>query len=201
MDYFDLVKKRRSVRSFSQEPVSVELLQKLTDAARVGPSGANKQPLEYAAVTDPAMCKEVFDCLKWAAHTAPLGTPGPGHEPTAYIIILVREEHLIPIGAQYDVGAAAQTIMLGAEKSGLGTCWLKSINYPRLTKILGLPQGVVVDSVIAMGVRGEEPTQVDLEAGKKEPDMTNYWRDDAGEQFVPKRALADIWHLNGYGKA
>jgi len=43
---------RRSVRSFSQEPLEPALLRDLADAARQCPSAANLQPLEYVVVTE-----------------------------------------------------------------------------------------------------------------------------------------------------
>lgn len=200
MEFFELVKKRRSVRSFRPEPVAMEDLTRLVEAARVAPSAANLQPLEYVVVTEPGLCEQIFACLKWAAHTAPRGTPAPGHLPTAYIAVLVREEYQAGIGADYDVGAAAQSILLGAVALGLGACWLKSINYPKVSELLGLPQGVKLDSIIALGYPDEEPRQVDLKPEDQGTEVTHYWRDDNDQHFVPKRALEAILHRQRYGQ-
>lgn len=66
---------RRSVRSFSQEPLERGFLEDLVAVARLSPAAANLQPLEYVVVTQPELCEEIFGCLKWAAYTAPVGTP------------------------------------------------------------------------------------------------------------------------------
>ncbi|MEW5912769.1 MAG: nitroreductase family protein [Thermodesulfobacteriota bacterium] len=198
MDVRKAIYKRRSVRSFKQKPIDQDLLRELVDVARVGPSAANRQPLQYVVVTEPGLCQQVFDCLKWAAYTAPRGVPKPGYTPTAYIIICVKKELTLAVGAKYDLGAAAQTIILLATAEGLGTCWIKSVDVPTLTKILAVPEGVEVDSVIALGVPAEEPKQVDLQPGQGSPEDIKYWRDEDDQQFVPKRNLADILFWNKY---
>ena len=58
MDYegfLDLVKKRRSIRSFRTDPVPDEYVNKIIEAARHAPSGANSQPWEFIVVKDQAI--------------------------------------------------------------------------------------------------------------------------------------------------
>ena len=47
MSLYELILSRRSIRQFRQDPLSRETLQKLVNAARLAPSGANRQPLEF----------------------------------------------------------------------------------------------------------------------------------------------------------
>lgn len=199
MNFTELCKKRRSVRSFKPDPVDEGLLAALVDAARVAPSAANLQPLEYVVVNDAGQRAALFECLKWAAYTTPRGTPGPGREPTAYVAILANTELKSPVGWEYDVGASAQTILLGAVQAGLGGCWLKAINYPKAEKLLGAPAGLKLDSVLALGHPAEEPVLVELGPDKKGAEVIRYWRDGDEKQFVPKRALAGIIHKDHYG--
>ncbi|RJX32543.1 MAG: nitroreductase [Desulfarculus sp.] len=198
MDVRKAIYKRRSVRSFKQKPLDQQVLRELIDAARVGPSAANRQPLQYVVVTEPGLCQQVFDCLKWAAYTAPRGVPQPGFTPTAYVAICVKKDLALAVGAKYDLGAAAQTILLLATAQGLGTCWIKTMDAPRLSQILAVPEGVELDSVVALGLPAEEPEQVDLEPGQEGLEAIKYWRDDKDQQFVPKRNLADILFWNKY---
>jgi nitroreductase len=199
MDVKEAVYKRRSVRSFTQQEVPQEVLAELVDAARVGPAAANRQPLEYVAVTDPQLREEIFACLKWAAYIAPRGNPQPGHHPTAYLVVLRRKDYELEGMSLYDVGAAVQTILLMAVAKGLGACWLKSVNYPRVAKLLGVPEGVEVDSVIALGYPDEEPRLVNLEPDQEGLEVIKYWRDKQGQHYVPKRALAAVLHRERYG--
>ncbi|MFH1033801.1 MAG: nitroreductase family protein [Pseudomonadota bacterium] len=201
MEVNQAIARRRSVRAFSQEPVSEALLASLVEAARLAPSAANLQPLEYVAVSQPALCEQVFDCLKWAAYTHPVGTPGPGQRPMAYLVACVRTEYKAAVGSAYDLGASLMSAMLLAVDNGLGSCWIKSINAPRLAEILGVPAGLEVDSVLALGQPAEEPGTVDLAPEQSGREVIRYWRDDKGRQVVPKRPLANILHRQRYGGA
>lgn len=198
MDVKQAAFKRRSVRSFSPKEVPASVLEEMVDAARVGPSAANRQPLEYVIVTDAALCAEVFACLKWAAYIAPNGDPQPGHEPTAYIVVLKRTEYELANMSLYDVGAAIQTLMLVGVENGLGSCWIKSVNYPKVSSLLEVPKSLEVDSVIALGYPDEEPNLVNLKPEDEGLEVIKYWRDDSGQHFTPKRALSAIVHKNRY---
>lgn len=199
MDLKEIIARRRTVRSFDQQPVPDEVLRELVDAARVAAAAANMQPLEYVVVTDPALREDLFGCLKWAAYIAPRGNPAEGRHPTAYVAVCVRADYLPPVGAHYDVGAAVMSLLLMATARGLGACWIKSVNYPRAGKILALPEGVELDSVIALGYPGEEPTQVDLAPEQEGLEVIRYWREDDGRHYVPKRALGRVLKWQRYG--
>lgn len=190
-EMFDLIAARRTIRQFKSEPVGRELLEKLADVARLAPSAANMQPLEFIVVDDRSKCAEVFPCLKWAAYIAPEGDPKPGHEPVAYIVTLVntkvREKMF-----EYDVGAAMENMILAALSEGVGSCWLLSIDRDKLKSILGVPDGFRIDCVLALGRPAEDPAVEDFR------DSQRYWKDKDGRLHVPKRALARVLHINGF---
>lgn len=199
MDVREAVFWRRSVRSFEPREIEPGVLDELIDAARVGPAAANRQPLEYVVVSEPALREEVFACLKWAAYIAPAGDPPEGHHPAAYIVVLRRKDYEIEAMAGYDVGAAVQTILLMAASHGLGTCWLKAVNFPKVCKLVDVPDGLTADCVIALGYPQEHPKRVDLETGQDGLEAIKYWRDKSGQHFVPKRNLALVLHHQRYG--
>jgi len=200
MKVAEAVYKRRSMRSFTQKAISNEVLAELVDGARVGPSAGNRQPLEYIAVNEPGLCAQLFDCLKWAMYTAPKGTPAPGARPTAYVVVLRRGDTVLGDTALYDVGAALQTMCLMAEEKGLGSCWIKTVNFPKVREIFAVPEGIEIDCVLALGHPAEEPKQVDLKPDQTGLEVIRYWRDENNQQFVPKRALASILFYQKYGE-
>ncbi len=53
--YYDVMRQRRSVRMFSDKPVSRETIESCVLAAGTAPSGANKQPWRFVCVQDPAI--------------------------------------------------------------------------------------------------------------------------------------------------
>jgi nitroreductase len=52
-DFYQQMKKRRSVRDFSERPVDAEILRNAIRTAGTAPSGANKQPWHFVLVSDP----------------------------------------------------------------------------------------------------------------------------------------------------
>jgi len=191
MSVLDLIRSRRSIRQFRPEPVGRDILTKVVDAGRLAPSAANLQPLEFVAVDDAALAKEVFGCLKWASAIAPRGNPRPGHEPQAYIAVLVnariREKMY-----EYDVGAAMENMILAALEKGIAACWLISVDKPKVVDLLGIPDSYKLDSILALGF----PAQVSK--AEEFADSTKYWQDEDYTFHVPKRKLASVVHFNGF---
>jgi nitroreductase len=50
----EAIRQRRSIRRFKDEPISDEIIRELLEAARLAPSGSNRQPWRFIVVTDPA---------------------------------------------------------------------------------------------------------------------------------------------------
>lgn len=188
---YETIVARRTIRKFKPEPVPREVLERLADAARLAPSAANMQPLEFIVVDDAGPRAEIFPCLKWAAYIAPAGDPRPGEEPAAYIITLVngdiREKMF-----EYDVGAAVENMTLAALEEGVGSCWMLSIDRDRLRAILGVPERYRIDNVLALGYPAEEPT-AEVMGGS-----IRYYKDANGRLHVPKRPREAVAHLNKF---
>ena len=126
MNVYNAILARRSIRRFKQQPIDKELLIKFVDAARIAPSAANLQPLEYIVVNDKKVCEEIFDTIAWAAYIKPTWAPSEEERPTAYIIILTKD-----IDNKWytrDVGLASENIVLMTESENIGSCILCSIN-------------------------------------------------------------------------
>ncbi len=58
-DFYQLCQRRRSVRHFSSRPIPKRLIEYLIMTAGTAPSGANKQPWTFVAVTDPELKHEI----------------------------------------------------------------------------------------------------------------------------------------------
>lgn len=196
MDLTELIKSRRSVRLFKQEPIGTDILLELVDAARFAPSAANRQPLEYIAVTEPGLCEKTFEQLAWAAYVQPRRNPPAGKRPTAYIVVLINSEAELGDYGRVDAAAAIQNILLAARAKGIGTCWLGSVQREALAAVLGVPGKYRIDSVIALGIADEEPLVEDC-AG----DSIKYYLDENDRLHVPKRPLKKVTHINKFGGA
>lgn len=179
----------RSFRRFRQiYPVTPELMTQWVDNARVTASTGNLQPLHYRIVTDKETCADIFPTLAWAGKLPDWDGPKEGERPTGYIIMAVDSETFKGESWRFDVGIAAQTIMLSSTEEGFGGCMILSFKRAELKKVLDMPEGLEPVLVLALGRPIEDVRLVDAIDG----DIT-YYRDENQVHYVPKRKLEDIW--------
>lgn len=145
----NLLRKRRTVRSFSQDPVPFEVIQNAIAAAGTAPSGANQQPWRFVVVQDPGVKQKIRDAAEeeeresyehrmsadWLEALAPLGTDWqkPHLTEAPYIIVVFRLDYgvkLLPSGAQQrvkhyypgeSVGIAVGMLIAALHAAGLAT--------------------------------------------------------------------------------
>jgi len=187
---YERIINRRTIRKFTQQPVSREILTKCVDAARMSPSGSNLQPLKYIVVDNTQLLPEVFSTLTWARRI-PGYKHAPNEVPTAYIVILLDTK--IKEQPGNDVGIAAMSICLVAFDEGVASCMLGSVERDKLRKILKVPEFLQIQLVVALGYPLERSMAVEM----KEND-TKHWFDANGILNVPKRKLDDIVVWNSY---
>ncbi len=186
MDLRQLIEKTRAYRRFDEShEITRETLVSLVDLARLSASGANRQPLKYILVTDPAKRAEVYSCLAWAGYIMTWEGPDPGERPTGYIVILGDKEISDSFGV--DHGIAAQSIMLGATEAGLGGCIIASVKKEKLRGLLDIPKDLEVLLVLALGKPVEKVVIETIENNN-----VKYWRDENRVHHVPKRTLDEI---------
>jgi nitroreductase len=160
------------------------------DAARLSPSGANRQPLKYIIVNDQGLTKEVFATLSWAKYL-PDYQPSDLEMPMAYIVIVLDKS--IFENAGHDAGIAAMSISMVAHDEGLGSCILGSVNREKLKGILKVPDGIDIILVVALGYPAENPVADEVKDGN-----IKYWLDESGVLHVPKRNLEEVVKWNRY---
>ena len=186
---YDAILSRRSIRCFQQKPIKTELLEQLVNTARLAPSAANLQPLEFIVINNEKLCSEIFDTIGWAGYLKEW-TPTKEEQPAAYIIIISRETknqwHI------RDASLASENIILTAESNGLGSCILLSIKKDKIREILKIPNELEIDSMIALGYKAENPVVEDIE------DSVKYWKDEKQVLHVPKRKLENVIHINEF---
>lgn len=188
-DLYKLIVSRRSIRLFKQKEVPLAVIKKAVDAARVAPSAANLQFLEYLVIHKKQLRKEVFKHLRWAAYISPKRNPPCDKEPTLYIVILTSSLKADNPNLR-DIGAAAENILLSLLAFGLGGCWLQNIDKEALARILKITPHYQIDSLIAAGYPAESPK---LETNSQN---VKYWLDKNNRLHVPKRPLKDVFHYN-----
>ena len=184
MEFFDIIKRRRTIRSFKQTPIEREKLDLMVEAGRLAPSGANLQPVKYIVVDSKEGCEKLFPLTKWAGYTTPLGVPGKEDAPTAYIVILIDED--IRKDGDNDASYAGENIVLLAESMGIGSCIIGSVLRAEASELLSLSSNLRIHTVIALGYPNQESFVFDME------DSVKYTFDEKGNFHVPKRKTKDI---------
>ena len=186
MNVYDIIVNRRTIRKFLQKPIPDELLEKYVNAGRLAPSAANRQPLKYKIVNSENIVQKMLKMVKWAAYISPMGNPGKGEEPVAFIAVCA-DLNIRKDGYETDLGAAVQNIIISAEADGIGSCWMGAIDYGEITKLLGLSENLKLLCVVALGYKAEDPKECLVEN-----DNIKYYKDQDGILNVPKRSLEEV---------
>jgi len=198
MTVYEAILKRRSIRRFKNKAVPYEALEKCIDAGRLAPSGRNQQVCEYIVINDARVLPGIFENIGGSAKMPPeKGGPAPTQTPKAYTLVLANKTLEGDANRRritlYDVGMAAENIILTALEQGIGACPILMFNEKDLKLILEIPDEYDIVLVIAMGYPDESPV-ADVAT-----DSVNIWVDDKGLRHVPKRKLSDIMHHNKFG--
>jgi nitroreductase len=194
---YEATMKRRSIRRFKDKPVPYEVLEKCVEAARLAPSGRNRQVCEYIAINDAAILPGIFENIGGSVRLPPdKGGPRPEQTARAYIIVLINKG--LETGdnrrkiTYYDIGMAAENIILAALEQGLGSCPVLRYDESALKPILDIPDNYDIGLVIVMGYPDESPVTEEANG------TVDIRVDEKGVRHVPKRKLGDILHKNRY---
>lgn len=155
MDLLEIIKNRRSVRSFQEKEIPEEVVEKLIEALIWAPSAGNLQSRKFYFVFN----QEVREKLVIAARgqnfisQAPLAIVGCA-DTKAIRKYGERGENLFSI---CDVSASIQNLMMLAQEHGLGSCWVGAFDEKEVTKILNLPENLRPIVILPVGWPAEKP--------------------------------------------
>lgn len=140
MEFYDVIKARRSTRKFTNDKVSSEQILRMLDAAISAPNACNMQSWHFYVVTDPAVKKRMADegvMAAWAA-TAPV----------IFVVCTAAAEITSRFGergeklfAIQDTAAAIENLLLCAADMGLGGCFMGAFDHDKCSSILGILDG------------------------------------------------------------
>lgn len=176
--FWEVIKKRRSVRNFRPDPIPEEHLLKIVDAARMAPCAGNEQPWKFIIVQDKNLIEALKnECIKrieiqlkesmnlsgdalkeelkkrvdsWI--TGRLSAP-------AYIVVLTDGQRKWPDYNQHDGPLAAGYLLLAARALGYGTVYMTdSISVEATKKVLNIPDRYIRVCITPVGIPVEWPT-------------------------------------------
>ncbi len=151
MDIIEEIRSRRSVRRFTSEPVSDELIDRILEAGRWAPSGLNNQPWRFAVVKDRELITEISKLTQY-------DTVVRGAQVLLPVFIATEKIYHREKDIQ-GIGACLQNMLLEIHSLGLGAVWLGEIirSNALLKQLLGLVNDLELMAVIALGWPAEKP--------------------------------------------
>jgi nitroreductase len=155
MDVLQAIKERRSIRQYTQEPVSEDQVNQILEAGRWAPSRGNSQPWKFIVLKDDQIRRELAEVIPTGKFLA--------QAPQGIAIVVDPEASKHP---EQEGAAAIQNILLAAHALGLGTCWISvwGTDWAEMAaKVLGIPDEEWLISVVSIGFPAEAP-----EKGRKE---------------------------------
>jgi len=149
MEFFEVIKNRKSVREYSDKVVDKELIERIVDAGRLAATARNEQPWEFVAASDRKMLKEICSMCP----------NGPFIKDASHLIAVFSRDTKYYIE---DSSAATQNMLLAIEALGLGGCWVagdKKDYAEPIRKMFNAPEGYKLVSMVAVGHprKGENP--------------------------------------------
>ena len=158
MSFIELAKSRRSVRSFKNDDVSMQLITTLLTAFKHSPSAGNCQPWHVHVIKDKEVIQRIRKeaCKQAFIATAPCIMVVSADVKLSEVRYKKRGRELYSI---QDTAAAIQNMLLCAEDLGLGACWCGHFGEKEISEILSLDDQMRPVAVIPIGYPKNEGTR------------------------------------------
>ncbi len=147
MDGEELLKKRRSVRSYRHKKIPKNILEDIFENCRYAPTSKNSQSYYFVPIEDEEMIR--FMAERRGRNSAPIGE--------APMAVAICVDHKKTGRPKQDGDIAAYHLMLAAWLHGLGTCWIAAMDREDVKDKLGIPQDHYVATVTPLGYPKEIP--------------------------------------------
>jgi nitroreductase len=152
VEFSELIARRYSVRAYQPNPVEEDKLRQVLEAARLAPTAANNQPIQFVVIHTAERKADLGRIYhrEWFLQ-APLiicACALPSHA-------WVRRD-----GKNYadvDAAIAMDHLILAAANLGLGTCWTAAFDPESAREVLGLPDDVEPIAFTPLGYPADEP--------------------------------------------
>ena len=121
MEFYEVIRRRLSVRAYKPDPVPEEVLNRILEAGRLAPSAKNLQPWKFIIIRDEKIRQALVPACRNQQFIA--------QAPVIICACALLEQAWKGMGgywsaAEIDVTIALEHIILAAASEGLGTCWI-----------------------------------------------------------------------------
>jgi nitroreductase len=160
MDAIEVLKTRRSVRAYRDEPLPRKVIEDVIDCGRLAATAVNIQPWEFVVVTEPEMLRRIAETTDHGRFIA--------QAPACVLVLCADTKYYLEDGS-----AATENILLAARAHGLGSCWVAGDKKPyasQISRLVGAPRDYKLVSLIPIGYPAENPRQ-----GKRPLSAVLHW--------------------------
>jgi len=149
MEVLEVIRTRRSIRKYREEPVAEDRLEQILDAGRWAPTAHNSQPWKFIVIRDQHIREDIAGLLPYGRFL-----------PQAPLAIAVVVDPAVTNHPLEDGSLAAGNILLAVHALGLGGCWVDpSAVEEKVKEMLGIPGGEKLICLIPVGYADEAPTR------------------------------------------
>ncbi len=193
MEFTEVVRKRRMVRHFSDEPVAREVLERMLDLARHAPSAGFTQGQSFVVVTRPELKREIARLCGEEGYVEGGFHPFISGAPVLVVACTSEEayhrryreadkiradgtEIAWPVPYWHlDIGCAVMILLLAAVDEGLAAGFAGAHDLDALRALLGIPAEVTPVGVIPIGHRAPDEPSPSLRRGRKADTEYVHW--------------------------
>ncbi|MDM8520769.1 nitroreductase family protein [Anaerolineales bacterium HSG6] len=185
-EFYADIKRRRTVRDFSDKPVPKEVIENCLLAAGTAPNGANLQPWHFVVVSNPDIKRQIREAAEkeeqtfyggrapddWLEALAPLGTDAnkPFLETAPYLIVIFAQNYgLTPDGDKIkhyyvseSVGIATGMLVTAVHHAGLVSLTHTPSPMNFLSKVLNRPDNERAFLILVVGYPADEVSVPDI---------------------------------------
>jgi len=146
MELKEAIINRKSIREYEDKAIPEEKLLRVLEAARLAPSGGNRQEWKFIVVRDIQRRQKVAQAAEGQTFIgqAPVVIAAVATQPTPIMICGVPAYAV-------DLSIAVDHITLAAVDEGLGTCWIGAFSQDATRKILNVPSKYKIVALLPLG--------------------------------------------------
>ena len=152
MELLSEIANRKSIRSFVNEPLPKEAIERILEAGRRAPSAKNRQAWRFVLVTDQTTRNRIKEAAFHEEYVA--------DAPAIIAVCTTNIDYQMPNGQlsyPVDLAFAASFMLLQAEHEGLGSCILTTYREADVKAVLSVPYRMRVVVLLLVGKAKETP--------------------------------------------
>jgi nitroreductase len=150
VETWQAIRSRRNVRSYGEQAIAPQDLDRILEAAWRTPSAGNQQAWDFIVCTDREQLNQLARVWQAAGHVA-------GSAATIALVAPRSDDPQLGDLIQFDLGQATMSIMLAAADLGIGSAHAGVHDQELARRLLGFPEDRFCPLLISLGVPADRP--------------------------------------------